>query len=179
MNDRTCTKCKVSQPFDSFYKDKRRKDGLRSQCKNCGYESNKKYRELNFQKIKTSNCEYYVNNKNKEKKQKWYQSNKNKSIANNKKWRESNPEKVLNANHLRRLRKLNNGLFLVTVKELNKLYNSSCFYCGSIKKIEMDHVVPLSRGGSHGIGNLVPACSKCNLSKGSKYLSEWRLSVKI
>lgn len=38
----------------------------------------------------------------------------------------------------------------------------------------MDHVVPLSRGGRHSIGNILPACESCNLSKHASYLVEWR-----
>jgi 5-methylcytosine-specific restriction endonuclease McrA len=39
---------------------------------------------------------------------------------------------------------------------------------------EQDHVYPLSRGGSHGIGNVLPVCRPCNLSKGAKFLIEWK-----
>jgi len=53
-----------------------------------------------------------------------------------------------------------------------------CAYCGGTEGgIHMDHVIPLSRGGRHAIGNVVPACRKCNLSKGSKLLMEWKLGV--
>ena len=38
---------------------------------------------------------------------------------------------------------------------------------------EVDHIVPLSRGGLHEYGNLQCLCKRCNLSKGSKLMSEW------
>ena len=76
----------------------------------------------------------------------------------------------------RRTRKLNNGVYLITNKEIEKLYDSSCYYCGSKEKIQIDHVIPISRGGQHSIGNIVPACMKCNVSKGNKYLFEWKVS---
>ena len=34
--------------------------------------------------------------------------------------------------------------------------------------------LPLSRGGRHAIGNLIPACSRCNPGKGWKFVSEWK-----
>ena len=34
--------------------------------------------------------------------------------------------------------------------------------------------IPISRGGSHGVGNLLPACERCNKSKATKLLIEWR-----
>lgn len=49
-----------------------------------------------------------------------------------------------------------------------------CVYCGSSGKLTMDHVVPVTRGGTHGAGNIVPACNRCNASKGNSLLIEWR-----
>ncbi len=48
-----------------------------------------------------------------------------------------------------------------------------CTYCGGPHQ-HIDHVVPLSRGGGETVGNLVPACSPCNLSKGARLPCEWR-----
>lgn len=47
-----------------------------------------------------------------------------------------------------------------------------CAYCrapfSADKKPTLDHVIPLSKGGAHSIGNLAAACMPCNLEKGSK-----------
>lgn len=52
--------------------------------------------------------------------------------------------------------------------------NYTCKYCGErVKKLECDHVVPVSRGGTHEDSNLVTACFKCNRSKRDKLLEEW------
>ena len=32
----------------------------------------------------------------------------------------------------------------------------------------MDHLTPLSKGGSHTVSNIVPACRPCNSRKGVK-----------
>ena len=69
-----------------------------------------------------------------------------------------------------------------TIKELHAYWLEQgydpdvCTYCD--KPIEAktsigDHVIPLSRGGSHTVDNLVPACLSCNSSKCDKLLSEW------
>jgi 5-methylcytosine-specific restriction endonuclease McrA len=52
-------------------------------------------------------------------------------------------------------------------------HDGRCAYCDAPAD-HKDHVVPLVRGGSDSIGNLLPACRKCNLSKGGKLLIEWR-----
>ncbi|WP_459650225.1 HNH endonuclease [Kitasatospora sp. Ki12] len=44
----------------------------------------------------------------------------------------------------------------------------ACFYCDGPGPLEADHVVPVSRGGLDGPGNLVPACSACNVSKSNR-----------
>lgn len=51
-----------------------------------------------------------------------------------------------------------------------------CAYCGGRDDLQPDHVVPLCRGGSNSITNVVPACAACNADKGSKALPEWYAS---
>lgn len=48
-----------------------------------------------------------------------------------------------------------------------------CKYCGSAEKLTADHVVPLTRGGTNDLANLVACCRDCNLKKGNKLISEW------
>jgi hypothetical protein len=50
----------------------------------------------------------------------------------------------------------------------------ACYYCGSIGRLEVDHVLPRSRGGSNELGNLRLACAPCNAAKGVRSLEEWR-----
>lgn len=54
--------------------------------------------------------------------------------------------------------------------------NETCAYCGvklAKHTATIDHIIPLSRGGTDFKWNLVWCCKRCNLSKGSKLLSEW------
>ena len=44
----------------------------------------------------------------------------------------------------------------------------SCQYCGSIKDLSIDHVLPRSRGGGSSWKNLVAACKPCNARKGDE-----------
>lgn len=52
-------------------------------------------------------------------------------------------------------------------------YGGSCAYCGSGEQIEIEHVIPLCRGGSNLIANVVPACHNCNQDKGTRTPVEW------
>ena len=51
-----------------------------------------------------------------------------------------------------------------------KLLNFQCVYCGSKDKIQIDHIWPLSKGGTNHIDNLQPLCRFCNYSKHDKIL---------
>lgn len=49
-----------------------------------------------------------------------------------------------------------------------------CQYCGcEASGGEVDHVLPLAKGGTDALTNLVWACKNCNRSKGDKTLREW------
>ncbi|TQI72931.1 HNH endonuclease [Bosea sp. AK1] len=49
-----------------------------------------------------------------------------------------------------------------------------CAYCKTVDgQFEIDHIVPVTRGGSNDPDNLCVACKPCNSSKGDRLLSEW------
>ena len=55
-----------------------------------------------------------------------------------------------------------------------------CQYCHqkfSEKRLTIDHVVPLSKGGRHEWTNVVTACSACNNKKGDKSLEKANLTL--
>ncbi len=55
-----------------------------------------------------------------------------------------------------------------------------CFYCGcdlDMVSVTEDHMIPLSRGGSDDLFNIVPACSYCNGSKHDKTALEYLKSI--
>lgn len=52
--------------------------------------------------------------------------------------------------------------------------NGVCVYCGGrYETMHVDHIIPLSRGGTNDDENLVTACPSCNLSKHAKTEQEW------
>lgn len=64
------------------------------------------------------------------------------------------------------------------IRDLYQRQHGCCYYCktkfGKGKNAyHMDHIVPLSRGGTNDIHNIVLACPPCNLKKGGKLLHEW------
>lgn len=53
-----------------------------------------------------------------------------------------------------------------------------CFYCPAPADT-IDHLLPLVRGGGNYEGNLVPACRRCNSSKASRTVMEWRIGQSV
>jgi len=45
--------------------------------------------------------------------------------------------------------------------------NGRCARCGSRERLEYDHMVPVSRGGSNTVRNIELLCESCNRSKGA------------
>jgi 5-methylcytosine-specific restriction endonuclease McrA len=52
-------------------------------------------------------------------------------------------------------------------------YGHRCAYCYRALPLEQDHIEPLSAGGLHDPTNVVPACARCNRSKGRRPLVIW------
>jgi len=55
---------------------------------------------------------------------------------------------------------------------LNK-WNGKCAYCKKEGLLEVEHLIPRSRGGSNRVSNLVVACPACNTKKGTQTLEEF------
>ena len=70
-----------------------------------------------------------------------------------------------------------------TRRNIYEHYGYRCCYCGrrcATKELNLEHVLPRSRGGKTDWKNIVTACLKCNLKKGNKLPDEagMRLLIK-
>jgi 5-methylcytosine-specific restriction endonuclease McrA len=62
-----------------------------------------------------------------------------------------------------------------------KVFKYRCLCCGKVKLLCMDHIVPVSKGGSSWPTNIQPLCMECNSKKHTKstdfrVLPKWRAS---
>lgn len=48
-----------------------------------------------------------------------------------------------------------------------------CRRCGATDDLQMDHLIPVSRGGTNDLDNLAILCRPCNLNKRAKTWDEW------
>jgi hypothetical protein len=78
----------------------------------------------------------------------------------------------------KRIYKTNSKLWKEISKTIFKRDNYTCKYCGQIGgRLEVDHVIPISKGGTNDLSNLTTSCRKCNRQKKDMSVEEflkWR-----
>lgn len=62
-------------------------------------------------------------------------------------------------------------------REVWRVTDGRCCYCGEMTQpfdtFSVDHFVPLARGGTHQLPNLLPCCVRCNGAKRDRTPDEW------
>ena len=165
-NSKLCPSCNQTKPLESFRKNQSKKLGVSSYCRACLSEIAKTRRPF---RTGNQRARDRINSKN------WYSKNKPNNSATTKAYLDKNPGLRSHYVATYKARKRDNGVFLISKVEISYLLNRPCFYCGlKVQKITLDHVIPISKGGRHSIGNLVAACMPCNASKGNKFITQWK-----
>lgn len=160
MNElKICRKCHQEKRLDEFSKNKHKKDLLQAECKVC----RKKMNNDDYQKNKKA-----ILKKAKEK----YAYNPSKIRERQRAWCVKNPQKRRAIKQRRRAREIGaNGSHTYNdIENILIFQKNKCVICKvSIKKkYHVDHVIPLSRGGSNDKDNIQLLCPSCNMSKGAK-----------
>lgn len=108
-----------------------------------------------------------------EKARKWRLKNRERRNRWMKEWRARNPlERIrmsmYGANRRARMARVLCDITPAQWEEIKTAYGRRCAYCGDqLRALTQDHVIPLSKGGSHTASNIVPACKPCNSRKGT------------
>jgi 5-methylcytosine-specific restriction endonuclease McrA len=99
-----------------------------------------------------------------------YKNNPAAHIASVRKWQKNNPERVRVTKALRRRRQRNApGTYTpVDWQAIVERQDGKCVTCGISCILTVDHIVPLSRGGSNWPSNLQGLCRSCNSRKGNR-----------
>jgi 5-methylcytosine-specific restriction endonuclease McrA len=143
------------------------------------YADNRRWLKENRDRVRVYQLRRYHLNANgdRDKRLAYYQANRVRLLEQNRQWSKENMEQRRVITSRFRMKKYGNrGEF--TAEELKIVYNQQagrCWYCSQEvgDTWHTDHRVPLSRGGSNEIGNIVITCPQCNLSKGRKLPHEW------
>lgn len=174
--------------------------GLYPWCKTCACTQKHEYYTVNTELVKSRVREYEKKNPDKSKafhdaaKAQFKKRNPKRQAQYVRRWEVKNPEKAKemlrrgvaafharNPTHDRRRQHRRRAAMLAggsyTERDLLRLlrrHDGLCAYCTNAAADTIDHVIPLVRGGRNTIGNLLPACRRCNSKKHARLLIEWR-----
>ena len=174
---KSCTRCKTVLPATAEFFNRRaeRPSGLHSWCKTCCAEANKKWVAENRNQYLQYHRDKNVNRAEERRLYNavYYLTHLDECRARSQRQRRDNPEAVRVYAQNRRARELNavGSHTQIDIDAQRDRQKDKCFYCGKRLngKYHIDHVVPLSLGGSNGPENIVIACPECNLSKSAKH----------
>ena len=143
-----CNKCKQEKELTEFYKNKKRKDGHSTWCKECDREYNQMY----------------------------YKQNKDKRTQQVKEWtiEKKKDPKYYFKTRLGKYRVYSS----INVEDLYEqfLLSKQCEYCQvqlDEYTVSFDHRIPLSRGGSKENDNIAFTCIDCNHLKHTRTKEEF------
>lgn len=151
-------------------------------CTDCQAIYLQKYREKNRELYLSRLREYHQRNRGRvlARQRTYYEENAESMRKRTRDYFKQNPEVKRKAERKRRAQKAGAEGLDLDFCEANalKLQNGRCASCrikvgGSNKKYHVDHIVPLSKGGSSESTNLQILCVECNLRKSAKDPIEW------
>lgn len=195
--EKVCKTCQESKPLDEYHNEKRGKFGKRSVCKVCYNSKQKTYRQTPEAqaKIKAARERWYEENPDYNR---WYyEENRERVLDINKTWKIANPDympeylsryleeysqrpevkeaaRVKTAN---RRKGMVGELPKYCLSRLIAMYGESCLNpeCdGSDPILTIDHVVPVSKGGTNTMDNTQLLCYTCNRRKGNRNNNDYR-----
>ena len=138
-------------------------------------EYRRQYRATNKEAIKQRRKAAYDANP-----EKYRAQTKAYADANREKYRDSNRSyfqspkghETLRRNARKRRVPKNSSTLTLTTADLVSRQGGKCYYCDKAftkrRKAELEHVIPLSRGGLNADDNVVAACVSCNRTKSAK-----------
>jgi 5-methylcytosine-specific restriction endonuclease McrA len=145
---RWCSKCGKDLPREAFNRNAWQSDGLYSQCREC----------VNIRKrSKQSRIDGAVRARN------WRINHRDKYLS---------TQRRAGARRRAVVKEASGRYSLIDWARVCDSYGNVCLRCGaagSPSSLEMDHVIPLVKGGSSHPNNFQPLCKSCNSSKHATY----------
>ncbi len=195
MPTKVCRKCEVEKDTSAFSRHANTRDGLKSWCKPCLVESAQASGVRNPEKVRGHKRAWKKRNPDKIREQqrkaypRLYERNAPKIRAWSRAWAAKNKDKIkarYTSPRGRMLRRINqarrNGRIANAPSDLTPeawlgvldRFDHRCAYCGDPWQ-EIDHIIPVSKGGGLVIGNVVPACKSCNVAKNARSIYDFCL----
>ena len=165
VKTKRCSRCGRILPLSEFYKDKRAKDGLRSECKQCNKATQAEYYKANKEKKATYDAEYYQSNK--EKIAEYYASYYNPQ-KNQLGWAK---RMVAHYRQMDRDRGFDDKDTISVEWFLQNIAYQPCAHCGK-QGIGLIGCNRLDNTKPHSIDTVEPCCFKCNCKENIRDMLE-------
>jgi 5-methylcytosine-specific restriction endonuclease McrA len=138
----------------------------------------REWREKNPERAKEASRRYESQNRDKRnaKTRASYARHRDARLAYTRQYWKDRPEEACRHAALRRGRKRNaEGFYRSSHADaILDMQHGHCAYCDETERLHLDHVIPLTRGGSNYPWNLQWLCAHHNISKGNKTDAEYR-----
>lgn len=183
-----CSACKVAKPLTEFGCNRSKPGGLHDECRPCKKTSDHRRYLANRDKRIAQSRAWVLANPDARKAyvKRYYAENREELRVIRAAYRETHREEL--REYTRQWNKANRALRRIAAQrrraafaavpvndltidqwiEILAKFGHACAYCPTGTDLTMDHVVPISKGGSHTASNIVPACRRCNSSKGNR-----------
>lgn len=162
---KTCSRCETEQDVEEFrWRNANGKRARKAHCRNCEnaqrrnrYQTDPGYRQTKLAYSAAS-----------------YRRHHDEALDRQCKYSKTDAGRTANRTHnLKSRYGIDIGHTEAEWRRLLARFDFKCFYC-VMPATERDHILPLSRGGSDAIGNILPSCRDCNNRKDKKLLIEFR-----
>lgn len=178
-----CTLCKETKPLIEFYF--QRPGVYRARCIDCIKVTNRKWYAANREVLQEAARVEYAENE--EVRQRYSKYSRDRRAANPeyyakawKKWAQNNPECIADRN--RRRTAARRGAKVIEKVDRQKVFERDhyrCYICGSDDgPLTVDHIIPITRGGTESYQNSAACCRRCNSRKKDKLPSELTGNIK-
>lgn len=163
-SNKVCTSCGLDKAAEDYYRDKRAPHGLCTQCKQCMNDAKEAKRKIDPERTRAE----------------WrrdYRENKDRYVRACETYRSRNAERFRewSRNNSNKNRVTSSSVTGAAFYEWVSAQAKDCAWCGVSCEddFQVDHIVPIARGGEHEIENLTISCRKCNRAKGSMLPAEF------
>lgn len=167
--------CQKTKPYSEYHKMSSSKDGVQGHCKECKRILGKKYEKTRSREKKAEYArKEWLRKKHDPKYQqqhkKWLKENAEYVKQKAKEYREEKGVLLLYTRSNRSAKRRGHEGRL-RMHEWNAALEQTDFMCIACEETladSIDHVVPLSLGGTNTYDNIQPMCIRCNLKKGTR-----------